>query len=127
MTATVPPFRSRHRPTQNSLTSRQTDNQANSQPDSPTHGPRTVISLAIVSSRTAIGIFPSAALGCAQGLKRFAYKTRPQLSRCPGIRCALAPDLDPAVDMFCMPLNLALPVTDLADPSRAPPFSPLLI
>jgi hypothetical protein len=86
-----------------------------------------VISLAIVSSRTAIGIFPSAALGCAQGLKRFGYKARPQLSRCPGTKCAMTPDLDPAMDMFCMPLNLALPVTDLADPSRAPPFSPLLI
>lgn len=86
-----------------------------------------MISLAIVSSRTAIGIFPSAALGCAQGLKRFAYKARPHLSRCPGIRCAPAPDLDPAMDVSCMPLNLALPVTDLADPSRAPPFSPLLI
>jgi hypothetical protein len=128
-TATVPPFRSQHRPAQNSLTSRQTDNQANSQPDSPIDGPRIVISLAIVSSRTAIGICPSAALGYTRELKRFAYRARPQLSRCPGIRPALAPDLDPAMDTFCMPRNLALPVMDLADPSKAgaPPFSPLFI
>ena len=88
-----------------------------------------MISLAIVSSRTAIGICPSAALGYTRELKRFAYRARPQLSRCPGIRPALAPDLDPAMDTFCMPRNLALPVMDLADPSKAgaPPFSPLFI
>ena len=41
----------------------------------------------------------------------------------------MAPDLAPAMNVFCIPLNLALPVTDLADPSKAgaPPFSPLLM
>lgn len=125
----MPPFHSRHRPAQNSLTSRRIDNQTRSRPDSPARESHTVISPAIVSSRTAFGICPSAALGCTQELKRLAYKARPQLSRCPGTRPALAPDLDPFMGMFCTHLNLALPVTDLADPSRAsaPAFSLLLI
>ena len=63
-----------------------------------------------------------------QELHPFACGICPPLVRCPGIRFALAPVLGSAVDMSHMPLNLALPVADLANPSRAsaPLFSPLL-
>jgi F420-0:gamma-glutamyl ligase-like protein len=63
-----------------------------------------------------------------QELHPFACGICPPLVRCLGIRFALAPVLGSAIDMSHMPLNLALPVADLANPSKAsaPLFSPLL-
>lgn len=62
------------------------------------------------------------------GTGTHSCQARPRPYRCPRIRSPLSPDLDPAIGTFSME-RLALPVTDLADPSRAsaPRGSPLLI